>query len=462
MLVFFGARPMYADLDIKELTTNSGIKFWLVEERSLPFISLEMRFRGGTSMDDYESRGAINFMTSLLEEGSGSLNAVSFAQERDRIAASFEFDVGRDDLSVSAKFLSETRQKATELLRDALTKPRFDMEATERVRKQILSVIESDKKNPRKIGKSELFKLTFSDHLYSSSELGDKKTINRLKRHDLIRAHKISLNNDRVSIAIVGDIGEQEAVHMLEELLRDVPKSTKALPGRATSKFNLGINVIDYPTPQSVVFFTLQGIKRTDQNFFDAFIMNHILGGGGFNSRLMKEIREKRGLTYSVSTSLTQYDNAELYLGMFQSSNEKVSIAIDILKQELLNMAENGVSDEELLGAKKSLLTSIRGSSVSMIFQEPMTALNPVQSIGKQISETLVQHKACAPNELKNRVRKTMDRVGLRGIDPSRFPHQLSGGQRQRVVIAMAICLEPSILIADEPTTALDLSLIHI
>ena len=95
-----------------------------------------------------------------------------------------------------------------------------------------------------------------------------------MKRHDLIRAHKISLNNDRVSIAIVGDIGEQEAVHMLEELLRDVPKSTKALPGRATSKFNLGINVIDYPSPQSVVFFTLQGIKRTDQNFFYAFIMN--------------------------------------------------------------------------------------------------------------------------------------------------------------------------------------------
>ena len=100
----------------------------------------------------------------------------------------------------------------------------------------------------------------------------------------------------------------------------------------------------------------------------------------------------------------------------------------------------------------------LRGKKISMVFQEPMTALNPVQSIGKQISETLVQHKACAPNELKNRVRKTMDRVGLRGIDPSRFPHQLSGGQRQRVVIAMAICLEPSILIADEPTTALDVT----
>ena len=83
---------------------------------------------------------------------------------------------------------------------------------------------------------------------------------------------------------------------------------------------------------------------QTEKNHL--FVMNHILGGAGFNSRLMKEIREKRGLTYSVSTSLTQYDNAELYLGMFQSSNEKVSIAIDILKQELLNMAENGEKQE--------------------------------------------------------------------------------------------------------------------
>ena len=192
--------------------------------------------------------------------------------------------------------------------------------------------------------------------MYSSSELGDIKTVNRLRRDDLIQAHRTSLNSDRVSIAIVGDIGEQEAVNMLEELLRDVPKSTKALPGRAKSSFNLGIKVIDYPSPQSVVFFTLQGIKRTDSSFFEAFIMNHILGGGGFNSRLMREIREKRGLTYSVSTSLANYDNADLYLGMFQSSNEKVSTAIDILKHELLNMAQEGVSDEELLGAKNYLI----------------------------------------------------------------------------------------------------------
>ena len=100
----------------------------------------------------------------------------------------------------------------------------------------------------------------------------------------------------------------------------------------------------------------------------------------------------------------------------------------------------------------------LRGKKISMVFQEPMTALNPLKNIGRQISETLVQHKACAPHELKNRVRNTMDRVGLSGIDPSRFPHQLSGGQRQRVVIAMAVCLEPSILIADEPTTALDVT----
>jgi len=356
MILLLGIKPVYAGLDIKELRTSTGINFWLVEERSLPFISLEIKFRGGASMDEHNSRGAINFMTALLEEGSGSLDAQSFSRERDSIAASFEFDVGRDDLSVSSRFLSETKKKAITLLRDALTKPRFDLEAIDRVRKQIVSVIESNEKNPKKIANSELFRLTFTDHIYSFDIFGDKEKIKNLSRDDLILAHKISLNSDRASIAIVGDIGEKEAIEMLEELFRGIPKSSKALPLRAEAQFDLGVKVIKYPSPQSVVMFTLKGIERTDKDFFEAYILNHILGGGGFSSRLMREIREKRGLTYSVNTSLAQYDHSELYLGMFQSSNDKVASALDILRSELSNMAIKGVTDEELQAAKKFLI----------------------------------------------------------------------------------------------------------
>ena len=157
--------------------------------------------------------------------------------------------------------------------------------------------------------------------------------------------------------------------------------------------------------------------------------------------------------------------NAGEVLGLVGESGSGKSVtALSILKLLPYQIASHSskssikLKGKEILKMSSGEIRKIRGDSISMIFQEPMTALNPLKNIGRQISETLVQHKACAPHELKNRVRNTMDRVGLSGIDPSRFPHQLSGGQRQRVVIAMAVCLEPSILIADEPTTALDVT----
>ncbi len=131
--------------------------------------------------------------------------------------------------------------------------------------------------------------------------------------------------------------------------------SSKLLPKRVRANLDLGTVLVDYPSPQSVAFFTFKGISRTDQDFFAAFVMNHILGGGGFNSRLMKKIREERGLTYSVNTSLAQYDHAELYLGMFQSSNDKISEAIEILKREIALLANNGVNQEELERAQRPI-----------------------------------------------------------------------------------------------------------
>ena len=354
-VLFLLAKPLYAELNIQELSSRNGINFWLVQEESIPFVSLEIRFRGGTSMDDDKTRGAVSFMTAMLEEGSGELDAQTFSKARDSIAASFNFDVSRDSLSISARFLSDKREEAVQLLRQALTTPRFDKEAMERVRKQIISKKEKKKKNQKKIAQSKLYELTFPDHIYSSSGLGSIDKIALLKRHDLRQAHKVAINKDRVSVSIVGDISQLEAIEMLDELLDDLPNSSKSLPKRARVNLALGTVLVDYPSPQSVAFFTFEGINRTDQDFFAAFVMNHILGGGGFNSRLMMEIREQRGLTYSINTSLAQYDHAELYLGMFQSSNDKISEAIGVLKKEIAMLANNGVNQDELKKAIKFL-----------------------------------------------------------------------------------------------------------
>ena len=348
-------KPLYAELNIQELTSQNGTKFWLAQEKSIPFVSLEIRFRGGTSMDDNKTLGAVSFMTAMLEEGSGELDAQAFSKARDSIAASFDFDVSRDSLSVSARFLSDTREEAIQLLKQALTRPRFDQEAMERVRKQIISIIASNQKNQNKIAQSKLYELTFPNHIYSSNGLGSTDKITLLNETDLRQAHKIAITRDRISVSIVGDISEIQAIEMLDELLENLPISSKLLPKRVRANLDLGTVLVDYPSPQSVAFFTFEGISRTDQDFFAAFVMNHILGGGGFNSRLMKKIREERGLTYSVNTSLAQYDHAELYLGMFQSSNDKISEAIGILKKEIALLANNGVKQEELDEAKKFL-----------------------------------------------------------------------------------------------------------
>jgi len=349
-------KPLYAELNIQELTSQNGTKFWLAQEKSIPFVSLEIRFRGGTSMDDNKTLGAVSFMTAMLEEGSGELDAQAFSKARDSIAASFDFDVSRDSLSVSARFLSDTREEAIQLLKQALTRPRFDQEAMERVRKQIISIIASNQKNQNKIAQSKLYELTFPDHIYSSNGLGSTDKITLLNGNDLRQAHKVAITRDRISVSIVGDISEIQAIEMLDELLENLPDSSKLLPKRVRANLDLGTVLVDYPSPQSVAFFTFKGISRTDQDFFAAFVMNHILGGGGFNSRLMKKIREERGLTYSVNTSLAQYDHAELYLGMFQSSNDKISEAIGILKKEIALLANNGVNQEELEEAKKFLI----------------------------------------------------------------------------------------------------------
>ena len=349
-------KPLYAELNIQELTSQNGTKFWLAQEKSIPFVSLEIRFRGGTSMDDDKTLGAVSFMTAMLEEGSGELDAQAFSKARDSIAASFDFDVSRDSLSVSARFLSDTREEAIQLLKQALTRPRFDQEAMERVRKQIIAIIASNQKNQNKIAQSKLYELTFPDHIYSSSGLGSTDKITLLNGNDLRQAHKVAITRDRISVSIVGDISEIQAIEMLDELLENLPDSSKLLPKRVRANLDLGTVLVDYPSPQSVAFFTFKGISRTDQDFFAAFVMNHILGGGGFNSRLMKKIREERGLTYSVNTSLAQYDHAELYLGMFQSSNDKISEAIGILKKEIALLANNGVDQEELEEAKKFLI----------------------------------------------------------------------------------------------------------
>ncbi len=349
------AVPARAEIPIEEVTSPGGIKAWLVAEPGIPFTAIEVAFRGGQSLDAPGKRGAVNLMTALLEEGAGALDAQGFAAARDALAAEFGFDSSADEVSVSARFLTENRDQAVELLRSALMEPRFDADAVERVRGQVLAGLRSDAQDPGSIAGRLFYAQAFPGHPYGSPGEGTPDSVAALTRDDILAAQRGALARDRVYVAAAGDITAAELGPLLDRLLGGLPATGAPLPGRATPALTPGVTVQAFPGPQSVVVFGQEGIKRDDPDFFAATILNEILGGGRFTARLMTEVREKRGLTYGIGTALVGLDQAELLMGQMSASNQNVGAAIQVVRDEWARIAAEGVTAEELAQTKTYL-----------------------------------------------------------------------------------------------------------
>ena len=342
------AGPVQAAVEIQEVTSPGGIEAWLVEEHSIPFSAIEIRFKGGASLDPEGKRGVINLMTGLIEEGAGDMDARAFIEARDDLAASFSFEVYDDALSVSARFLTENRDEAVALLREALIAPRFDEEAIERVRAQVLSSLRSDATDPNSIAGRTFDALAFGDHPYGSSRDGTPESVASLTRNDIVAAHRSVLARDRVYVGAAGDITAEELGQVIDTLLGDLPETGAPLPGEAEVGLTGGVTLVPFDTPQSVAMFGHQGIPRDDPDFFPAFVANEIFGGSGRQSRLSFEVREKRGLTYGVGTFLANYDHADLIVGQLASANDRMGQAIEIIRDEWTRIATQSVTETEL------------------------------------------------------------------------------------------------------------------
>ena len=349
------AGPLRAAVEIQEVTTPGGITAWLVEEDAVPFTALEIHFRGGGSLDRDGKRGAVNLMTATLEEGAGDLDAQAFAVARDELAASFRFDVSRDGLSVSARFLTENRDEAMALLKLALTEPRFDEDAVARVREQILSGIRSDLNDPDRIAGERFNTLAYGDHPYATNLDGTLESVAALTREDVLNAYRDVVVKDRVYVGATGDIRAEELSALVDELLGELPTGGAPLPGKVDVTMTGGITVEPLDVPQSVTLFGHTGIPRDDPDFFAAFVANEVFGGSGLQSRLSLEVREERGLTYGIGSYLVNWDYADMMIGQFASANDRVAEAIEVVRAEWEKMAAEGVTQEELDTAKTYL-----------------------------------------------------------------------------------------------------------
>jgi zinc protease len=345
--------------EVQEVTSPGGIKAWLVEDHAVPLIALNFSFAAGAVYDPEGKEGASQFLTGMLDEGAGDVDSQTFQRKRDELAFQMSFNSGNDFFSGSFQTLSHNRDESFDLLRQALTAPRFDAEPLERVRQQFILSIQQDGDDPQTQGLRAWMDEILPDDPYARDSDGTVETIGAMTADDLRAAHRRTFTRDVLQVAAVGDIDAETLGKVLDQVFGGLPQTAERPPVPA-ARLASGpkLKVIPRDIPQSVIYFGHEGLKRDDPDFIPAYVMSEILGGGGFNTRLTTEVREKRGLTYGVSFGLANMARTDLFIGLLQTRNESAGEAMEVVKSVLADMAENGPTAQELNEAKSYLTGS--------------------------------------------------------------------------------------------------------
>ena len=348
--------PLAHAVTIEKIVSPSGIPAWMVRETSTPLVALSFAFHGGSSQDEAAKAGTANLVADMLDEGAGDLDSTTFHRRLENHAIEMGFQVGRDYFHGTLRTLNEHRDEAFDLLGLALTKPRFDADAIERVRGQVLAVLRRENTNPNSIASRSWWHTAFPQHPYGREARGALDTVPQIGAADLRDFVRRAFARNELTISIVGDVDAKTAGDLIDRAFARLPAKNdlKAIPAATPQGIGRRI-VIDVDVPQAVVTFGGNGIERSDPDFMTAYIVNHILGGGSFSSRLYREVREKRGLAYGVSDSLVWFKRAAVVLGGTATRADRTADALDIIEKETKRMADNGPTTAELAAAKSYL-----------------------------------------------------------------------------------------------------------
>ncbi|MDG4717653.1 MULTISPECIES: M16 family metallopeptidase [Thalassospira] len=343
-------------VEVKEVVSEGGIRAWLIEDHMNPLMTMDIAFTGaGAATDPADKMGLANMVSGLIDEGAGAMDSQTFRGEMENRSISLSFDAGRDDFSGSLTTLTRERETAIDLLRLALSEPRFDDEAVERIRSQIVSGLKRAENDPGDIASRTFFKSIFGGHPYARPVSGNFETVAGLNANDFRNFVGQAFAKDNLIIGVAGDITAEELGPLLDEAFGSLPDhSDLPVIADVTPKFG-GIDVVDQDIPQSQAIWGQKGIERKDPDFYPAYVMNYILGGGGFSSRLTEEVREKRGLAYGVYSYLANLDHAVMMMGGVATRNDAIGQSLSLVSAEWTKMKEKGVSQEELDNAKSYL-----------------------------------------------------------------------------------------------------------
>lgn len=342
--------------DIQRVTSPGGITAWLVHEPSIPMLSVQIAWRGGARLDPAGKEGLANLASGLLDEGAGDMDSRAFQIRLEDLAISLSFDAGKDNFYGKLKTLTKNRDEAFRLLSLAVSAPRFDAEPVERIRRQVLTGLIQDQEDPDTIASRLWFKRAFPNHPYGRPTDGTVDSVKAITAADLRKFAANRLARDNMIIGVVGDITAKELGPLLDKTFAALP--AKAAPydvGDVWPAQDGAVMLVEKDIPQSVVMFGERGIKRNDPDWTAAYVMNYVLGGGGFTSRLMEEVREKKGLAYSVYSYLYPFEHTGVLLGGVGTKNAKVAESLKLVREQLRRVRDKGITAEELADAKTYL-----------------------------------------------------------------------------------------------------------
>ncbi len=373
-------------VEVERVISGGGIEAWLVRDQSVPLVAIEFSFRGGAALDPRGLAGLAGMTASLLDEGAGDMDSQAFQRRLDDLSIRLSFDAGMDTIRGSLKTLNANREVAIDMLRLALTEPRFDEDAVERIRQQILASLARRSTDPDEIASEIWWKAVFPDHPYGRPRDGTPQSVAAITTADMRRLVAERFARDQLIVGVVGDIAPAELGPLLDRAFGALPAAGKPadLPVAVVAAAG-ETYVLRREVPQSVVTFGHAGIKRDHPDWYAAYVMNYVLGGGGFSSRLYEEVREKRGLAYSVYSYLSPLTAGAVYGGGVSTANARVAESLAVIRAEWTRMRDNGIAADELRDAKTYLTGSfaLRFSSTDAIAR---------MLVGMQYNELGIDH----------------------------------------------------------------------
>ena len=349
-------QPSQAATKIQHLISPGGIEAWFVQDATVPLIAMEYAFTGGAAQDPAEKPGVGNLVSDLLDEGSGDLDSKTFHERLDRRAIELSFSVTRDYFRGSLRMLRDNKDEAFDLLRTSLTSPHFDDVDVERIRSQVMSGLKRDTVNPNALAGRKFLEMAYGDHPYGRQASGTLESVPTITVADMKDYVRRVLAKDTLKIAVVGDIDPGSLGKLLDQTFGGLPTKAELVPVPdvvATKPPQRAFIPLD--VPQTVITFGGPGIMRHDPKFMAAYVVNYILGGGGLSSRLYHEVREKRGLAYSVYDALLWMDHSALFIGNTGTRADRAGETMDAIDKEIRLIAEDGPTQQELDEAKSYL-----------------------------------------------------------------------------------------------------------